>query len=245
MTIPLLLETDDILAVDKPEGIATIPERDSGRDCVARILETTRGEKLFVVHRLDKEVSGVLLFARNAQTHAWLNEQFSSRRVRKTYLALVEGSISGGEVSVDRALRLFGSGRMGVDAHHGKPALTSFRVLERFSGATLIHAFPVTGRRHQIRVHSYAIGHPILGDLRYGRAETQRRFPRLMLHAQSIAFRTAALNEVTVEAPVPPEFLRVMTSLRVSDHWRPGEAGNSGALQVPMPTLSTHLPGDR
>jgi 23S rRNA-/tRNA-specific pseudouridylate synthase len=114
-----------------------------------------------------------------------LNEAFEQRRIIKTYLALVHGRVGPNEGVVDQPIREFGSGRMGVSPS-GKPSITTYRVLERLGAFTLLEANPQTGRRHQIRVHLYHIGHPIVGDLRYGDRAVQQRFCRLMLHASGI-----------------------------------------------------------
>jgi tRNA pseudouridine32 synthase / 23S rRNA pseudouridine746 synthase len=171
-TIPLLYMDERLLAVSKPEGVAAIPERQGDAACLRAILEAAFAAKLFVVHRLDKEVSGVIVFARDADMHRHLNLQFSERHVRKTYLALVEGVTPVGGTIAAR-LREFGSGRMGVDHEGGKPALTRFRLQQRFPAHTLLEVLPDTGRRHQIRVHLYSIGHPIAGDSRYGDRQRQ------------------------------------------------------------------------
>jgi RluA family pseudouridine synthase len=166
-----------------------------------------------VAHRLDKETSGIIIFAKNVAAHRYLNDQFSQRNVRKTYVALTHGVIEENSGIIDKPLRQFGSGRMGVDPQRGKPCITEFRVEERLGAYTLVQVHPITGRRHQIRVHLYSIGHPIVGDLRYGDREVQQQFPRLMLHAQRIAFRLPTGEEVVVEAAIPQSFQEVVDSL--------------------------------
>jgi RluA family pseudouridine synthase len=208
--IPILFESDDILAVNKPEGFASIPEGDKGKDCLLSLLSSASSGRLYVVHRLDKEASGVILFAKNAAAHKYLNEQFSNRSVRKTYVALTHGVIEETSGIIDKPIRQFGSGRMGVDLQRGKPCTTKFRVMERFGAYTLVEAYPLTGRRHQIRVHFYSIGHPIVGDLRYGDKAVQRTFPRLMLHAQKIMLQFPSGEGVTIEAPIPESFWSVI-----------------------------------
>lgn len=122
-------------------------------------------EKLYVAHRLDKEFSGAILFALKEATHKFLTQQFSEHTVDKTYIALTHGAIQSESSIIDKPLREFGSGRVGVDAERGKPSLTEFRVMERFGAYTLIKVHRRTGRRHQIRAHLYSIGHPLVGDL--------------------------------------------------------------------------------
>jgi tRNA pseudouridine32 synthase/23S rRNA pseudouridine746 synthase len=213
--IPLLYESTEYLAVNKPEGIASIPERLPGAESALQILERERGEKLYVVHRLDKEVSGVLVFARNAEAHRYLNDRFSGRDVRKTYLAVVHGVLKAPGGTIRAAIRQFGSGRMGVD-ERGKPSETDFDVLERWSSATLVRAFPRTGRRHQLRVHFYSLGHPVVGDPRYGDMAVQAHFERLLLHALNISFILPILGKLTIQADPPPSFLKICEMLRQS-----------------------------
>lgn len=213
--IEVLFENDDIIAVNKPEGLASVPEVTGGNDSLLSLLAARVPGKLYVVHRLDKEVSGVILFAKNAVAHRVLNDQFSTRSISKTYVALTHGVIAETRGLIDKPVREFGSGRMGVDPQKGKPCLTEFQVVERFKAYTLVEAYPVTGRRHQIRVHFYSIGHPIVGDLRYGHKGVQRPFPRLMLHAQKIAFQLPTGEKVVVEARVPESFQAVVESVRI------------------------------
>ena len=205
-----LFEDDDVLAVDKPEGLAAIPERDATQESLLSLLSATTPTKLYVVHRLDKEVSGVMLFAKNPDAHRCLNEQFSHHSVRKTYLALVHGTLTQERGTIDAPLRQFGSGRMGVDSKRGKESVTTFHVLKRFDMYTLVEVYPITGRRHQIRVHLYSLGYVIVGDPLYGEREMQRQFPRLMLHAQRIECRFPSGRMVTIEAPIPESFTDVM-----------------------------------
>jgi RluA family pseudouridine synthase len=210
----ILLENDDVLVVNKPDGIASIPERDRSRVSVRSLLEAEGRGRIYVVHRLDKEVSGVLVLAKNAAVHRELNRQFELRQVRKTYLALVHGEVGQYQGLVERPLRAFGSGRMGVDDARGKPSSTEYRVMERMRGYTFLKVFPLTGRRHQIRVHLYSIGHPIVGDLRYGDRSLARQFPRLMLHARRVEFVLPSRERIAVEAPVPELFLRTLERIR-------------------------------
>lgn len=167
-SIPILFENDDLIAVNKPEGLASILERAKEKDCVLSLLSSLSRRKLYIVHRLDKETSGVLIFAKNAAAHKCLNQQFSSREIKKTYVALTHGEIPENSGIIDKPLRQFGSGRVGVDAQKGKSSATEFKVERRFVDYTLVSVHPSTGRRHQIRSHLYSIGHPIVGDLRYG-----------------------------------------------------------------------------
>jgi len=206
-TIPVLYENDDIIAVDKPEKLASIPERNREKISLLKILTEARQQKFYVVHRLDKQVSGVILFAKNAETHRYLNHQFEQRKVHKTYLAVVHGSVEGERGIIDKALRRFGSGRMGEDHERGKPCLTEFAVEKRFPCYTLVNVYPRTGRKHQIRAHFFSIGHAIVGDTLYGDKSLQKNFPRLMLHALSIRFSWLSKDDVFIESRIPSEIL--------------------------------------
>lgn len=204
--IPLLYEDPDLIVVNKPAGISSIPERDLTVPSVRTLLEKQLGTRLFTVHRLDKDVSGVMLFAKTADAHRYLNAAFFDRNVKKTYIALVHGMIGSDSGTIDAPIRQFGSGRMGVDAKNGKPSITRYKVLERRDPFTLVEAYPLSGRRHQIRVHFYHIGHPIAGDMRYGKKMEQNPFTRIMLHAWRIAWKKKDGMEMAVEADVPEEF---------------------------------------
>ncbi len=205
-TIPVLYEDEDILAVDKPEGLAAIPERYGQGGSLFELLCAERREKLYIVHRIDKETSGLILFARNPKAHRRLNRQFETRAVEKLYLALVQGVIAEDGGTIDRPLRQFGSGRVAVDPERGKSSTTEFRVLDRFRSHTLVEARPRTGRRHQIRVHLYHIGHPIAGDPLYGDQAARQGFSRLMLHAWRSSLILPSDRRLTLEAPIPLSF---------------------------------------
>lgn len=211
----IIYEDSRILAVFKPAGQLVIAGRGDLGEPLNRELERLRGAKVFVVHRLDKEASGLVLFAKDAACHRALCLQFEERKVRKIYLALVEGDVCA-DGMVDKPLREFGSGRMGVDAA-GKPSLTRYRIKERLEGATLLEVEPVTGRRHQIRVHLWAIGHPILGDLVYGKNRPVGGAARLMLHALEAGFLDFESRPLRLCAPPLDDFSAVVNSRRPTD----------------------------
>lgn len=198
--LPILFDRHDVLAVAKPEGLAAIPERRDDPDCLHARLSRQCGQRLWAVHRLDKEVSGVILFARTAGMHRTLCLLFEQRHVRKTYLALVHGNVSEASGTIDLPLREYGSGRIAVDRQRGKPSVTDYRVVERFDALTLLEVSPRTGRRHQIRAHLYALGHAIVGDERYGDRAVQRTFARLMLHAMALALHLPDGPAIAIEA---------------------------------------------
>ena len=210
----VLFENGDFIAVSKPEGLATIAENDPSKPSVRAGLERAYGEKLYVVHRLDKDASGVLVFARHADAHRYLNDLFAERSIQKNYLALCHGVIKDSSGRIDQPIRQYGSGRMGVDELRGKASQTTYVVLKRYSANTLVEVHPLSGRRHQIRVHLFSVGHPVVGDLRYGERALQSPYPRLMLHAQRISFSLASGEGVVIEAPVPMSFQSVLDGLQ-------------------------------
>lgn len=203
----VLFEDAEVVAVDKPAGRPAIPGRGEIGEPVLAELERRLGRKLFVVHRLDRDAGGLLVFARTAEAHRRLSAAFEARRARKVYLALVEGAVDAAG-SVDRPLRQFGSGRMGLaQAPAGKPSLTRYAPLCAGRGCTLLEARPETGRRHQLRVHFYAIGHPILGDRLYGASRPVGGAPRLMLHA----WRLELPGLPPLSCPPPADFTAVLS----------------------------------
>ena len=211
--IPILFEDDDILAVNKPEAMAAIPERRAQGDSLFERLCDERDEKLYIVHRIDKETSGVIVFGKNQAIHRWLNQQFESRTVAQTYLALCHGTVGDDRGMIDEPLRQCGSGRIAVDPERGKRSVTGFEVQCRFGDFTLLAAHPHTGRRHQIRVHLYHLGHPIVGDPLYGDKARQQGFGRLMLHAWTLSVRLPSGKPFALEASIPESFGRVLETV--------------------------------
>ncbi len=203
---PSILYRDaTLVAVDKPAGIAAIAEHAGDRVCLRVLLEEHLQAPVWVVHRLDKAVSGLILFALDADTHRALNALFSERLIKKTYLAIVHGHVVGKSGTLRQPLHEFGSGRVGVDPR-GKPAVTRYRVIQCLDAFTLLEVMPETGRRHQIRAHLYAMGHPIVGDLRYGTRDQQASFPRLMLHAAALTVPLPGRDPLQLACPQPPAF---------------------------------------
>jgi RluA family pseudouridine synthase len=213
MELPVLFENDELLAVDKPEGLPVIPTRDPGSPCVIAML-AAGGMRPYVVHRIDKDVSGVLLVAKTPAMHRYLNTRFESRDVRKGYLAVTHGQFRKPQGRILARIRQFGSHRMGVDPRSGKASLTQYRVIETLGKYALVSAHPVTGRRHQLRVHFYDLGHAIVGDPWYGDPELQRGYPRLMLHARTVALALPDGAPLRITAPLPASFTGALEALR-------------------------------
>jgi RluA family pseudouridine synthase len=218
----IIYEDPQIIVVNKPAGLSVLPdgwEKDS--DYLVKRLEEQYG-KVFIVHRLDKITSGVMVFARDAETHRTLNIQFETHEAQKTYHAVLEGNPKWEEKVVKYPLRanVGHKHRTVVDDKNGKPSETRFRVIKRYEEAALVEAKPMTGRTHQIRVHAYALGHPLVEDVLYG-ARDQYGLPRPMLHAQSLSFIHPATNErVKFSVPHPSDFEEALERLNVQTFQR-------------------------
>jgi RluA family pseudouridine synthase len=211
--IQILHHDADCVAVMKPAGVAAIPEKRDDVSCLSALLSAQLGTPIMPVHRLDKEVSGVMLYALHPEAHRFLNNAFEHRDVLKTYQALVHGVITEDHGVVIRPIREFGSGRMGVDDIKGKPSETRFSVLKRSDRFTRVELYPQTGRRHQLRVHLYSIGHPIVGDTRYGEKALQQGYPFLMLTSTGIDLTLPSGNRLLIENVFPDEYSAVLAQL--------------------------------
>jgi RluA family pseudouridine synthase len=213
----IIYEDDHIIVVNKPPGLSVLPdgwEKDS--EYLVKMLKEQHG-KLFIVHRLDKITSGVMVFARDAVTHRALNIQFETHEAQKIYRAILEGNPKWEEKVAKHPLRsnVGHKHRTIVDNKKGKPSETRFRVIKRYPESALVEAKPMTGRTHQIRVHAYALGHPLVEDVLYG-ARDRYGLPRPMLHAQSLSFVHPATKErVKFYAPHPPDFDEALELLNV------------------------------
>jgi RluA family pseudouridine synthase len=214
MTFLMLHVDDNFLAVSKPSDLATIPGGwDPGEASLIKLLEADYG-RLWVVHRLDKVTSGVVVFARNAETHRTLSMLFETRAVSKTYRALVNGTPVWDNHTARHRLRpdVGHSHRTAIDHVHGKPAATHFRVMERFVSHALVEATPETGRTHQVRAHAEALGFPLLGDTLYGSPPTEL-IPRPALHAYSLELELGG-KPFSFTAPYPGDFIEALKKLR-------------------------------
>lgn len=228
LVIPVLARGPGWLAVDKPPGIPVHPVNTVRENSLIRILRRQEGcESLRLVHRLDRETTGVLLVANGPEAARRLSTAFERGQARKEYVAVVTGRVEGGDGSIDLPIGDDPSRRVFVRREarpDGERALTRWRVERRLARGTLLRLFPETGRRHQIRVHLAAIGHPILGDILYGRPDADyldlvrgvrdaRRDEggpaRQLLHAASLEFPAPGEGSAArVVAPLPADFMR-------------------------------------
>lgn len=211
--LEIIFEDQNLIAVNKPEGLASIHDSNGKIIDLQTLLQDKLKIKIYVLHRLDKDVSGIILYAKNPATHKFLNYQFENRIVKKTYLALVHGLIKEKSGLIDKPIKEFGSGRMGI-SEKGKESKTFFKVIEKYSNTSLIELNPTTGRKHQLRVHLFSINHPIVGDKLYGEKEIQKNYPRLMLHAKSITFNLTETKKLYLEAKIPKSFSSFIDSIK-------------------------------
>ncbi len=233
--IEILFENEAFLIVSKPPDVLTIPDRSlSDRPSVAGELTKLYG-KIFIVHRLDRETSGILCFAKTEAAHRHLSMQFEHKTVQKIYIALLDGIVHADEIEVEKPIGEHPSiaGKMSI-SRAGKPSLTIFRTIEKFKNFTLVEADIKTGRTHQIRIHAQSIGYPLAVDPMYGRRDTlllseikQKRFKigkytdelpimtRNTLHAYRLVMQNPdTLETMTFICEPPKDFRALLTQLR-------------------------------
>lgn len=204
---PVLVHADEAVVVaDKPAGLLTVPGRGEDKaDClIARLARQFPGVRL--VHRLDRDTSGLVVFALTAQAQAHLGRQFEARAVDKRYVARVWGVPEGGKGRVDLPLTVDWPNRPKQKVCHqtGRPAVTDWRLMADEGATARVQLKPRTGRSHQLRVHMAALGHPILGDSLYAEGAA-RDAPRLMLHAERLGFAHPETG-ARLAFRAPPEF---------------------------------------
>lgn len=204
--IPILYRDERLIALDKPSRLLSVPGIGPDKqDCLAaRIAAHLAGAR--IVHRLDRDTSGVIVMAFDAEAHRELSRQFHDREVEKRYIAVVDGQTASDEGEIDLPMRkdMENPPRHLIDHEQGRPALTRWRVIERMADHTRLELRPVTGRSHQLRLHLLSMGHPILGDDLYAPPPVLARSSRLLLHALSLAIvhpGNAAPMTFTAECP--------------------------------------------
>ena len=201
----MLYQDDLIIVANKPAGLLSVPGKLAGReDCLLSRLQAAHWDAL-LVHRLDCDTSGVMIFARTKQAQGFLGQEFEKRRAKKTYVARVWDQLQpdSGHVDLPIATDWPNRPRQQVDSVNGRPAQTDWQVIGRDADSTRVRLSPLTGRSPQLRVPLLALGHPILGDPIYATGPA-RDFPRLMLHAETLALHhPGSGNWVSFAAPCP------------------------------------------
>lgn len=223
--IQVLYEDKDIIVVNKPKGIVVHPANGNLDGTLVNALMSICKDSLSgiggeirpgIVHRLDKDTSGVLIVAKNDKAHINMSEQIKNHEVEKTYIALVRGFVKENEATIDMPIGRSTKDRkkMAV-SKNGKNAITHFKVLERFKDYTLLEVKIETGRTHQIRVHLTEIGYPIVGDSVYSNGKNEWNIQGQCLHAKSLRFKHPITGkDMFIEAEMPEYFEKIICDLR-------------------------------
>lgn len=202
----IIYRDEHLLVLNKPSGLLAVPGRGPDlQDCLSARAQHEFPTAL-VVHRLDRDTSGVFLMALNADTQRALNRQFAAQAVAKRYVAVVFGSPTADQGVIELPMRkdFDNPPRHMIDVEQGRAARTEWRVIERQADCARLEVSPKTGRSHQIRLHLQSIGHPILGDNLYAHAQALAMADRLLLHAEELSLTHPATGqEITWRSPCP------------------------------------------
>ena len=229
----VLFEDDDLIVLNKPSNLLVLPDRyNQSLINLYAILREEFGE-IFVVHRIDRETSGTIVFAKNASAHSLLNAQFEERRITKKYTAIAIGSPGQAEGRIDAPIMesRTHAGVMKVNHKHGKASVTNYRIVEMFDGYALVEAEPESGRTHQIRVHLASIGLPVMCDRVYGdgkpfylsnvkyryftEGDEKPLLSRTALHAETLSlFHPRSGSQMTFTSALPKDMRSVLNYLR-------------------------------
>ena len=222
--VPVVYEDNDIIVVNKPKGMVVHPANGNPDGTLVNAILAMCKDSLSgiggeirpgIVHRLDKDTSGLLIVAKNDLAHMNMSKQIQERKVTKKYIALVKGNVPEDEATIHMPIARSTKDRkkMAVDAK-GKDAITHFKVLKRYGKYTLLELKIETGRTHQIRVHMSYIGHPVVGDMVYSNGKNEFGVKGQMLHAKSLEFKHPVTNkEMHLEAELPEYFKKVLAKL--------------------------------
>ena len=219
-----IYEDENIIVLDKPSGLLVVPDRfDSAKKNFYSILKDSY-KKIFIVHRLDKDTSGIVLFAKNSFIHRDLSMLWEKGRVYKTYYALVHSKPEKQQGVINKPVAELKKkkGVMCIDFKNGKKSITEYKVLKRFNRFSFLEIHPKTGRTHQIRVHLASIGCPVAGDVLYNRPEATNlkeklkdKMPRLCLHAGGIRFfYEPAKKELELKSPIPDDMREILKNVK-------------------------------
>lgn len=226
MPLDVIYEDDDLLVINKEKGIVVHPGNGNPDGTLANAVLARCKDSLSgiggeirpgIVHRIDKDTSGLVIIAKNDTAHINLSKQIQERKVKKTYIALVRGTVKENEATINMPIGRSTKDRkkMAV-SKNGKEAITNFKVLERFKDYTLLEVNIETGRTHQIRVHLSEIGYPIVGDGVYSNGRNPFGVEGQMLHAAKLEFRHPRTGAILkIEAPLPKYFVEVLTQLKL------------------------------
>jgi len=226
MPLDIIYEDDDILVINKDKGIVVHPGNGNPDGTLVNAVMARCKDSLSgiggkirpgIVHRIDKDTSGLIIIAKNDASHINLREQIKKREVKKTYIALVRGNIKENEATINMPIGRSSKDRKKMAVTKtGKEAITHFKVLKRYNGYTLLEVNIETGRTHQIRVHLSEIGYPIIGDEVYSNGKNLFNVKGQMLHAAKLIFKhPRTKKEIEIEAPLPKYFNEVLQKLEL------------------------------
>ena len=226
--LDIIYEDNDIVVVNKAKGMVVHPAVGNPDGTLVNAIMAHCKENLSgiggelrpgIVHRLDKDTSGLLIIAKNDKAHLAMSEQIQNRQMKKTYLALVRGVIAENEATIKMPIGRSTKDRKKMAVvKNGKEAITHFKVLDRFSKYTYIEVKIETGRTHQIRVHMAEIGHPVIGDLVYSNGKNEFGVEGQMLHAKSLDFKHPITEkQMHLEAPLPEYFEKILEDLKAKN----------------------------
>ena len=228
--LEIVYEDNDIIVVNKPKGLVVHPANGNpDGTLVNAVMEICKdslsgigGEiRPGIVHRLDKDTSGLLIVAKNDKAHIKMSEQIKNREVKKIYIALVKGNVNEDEATINMPIGRSQKDRKKMAVRkEGKEAITHFKVLKRYGGKyTLLEIKIDTGRTHQIRVHMAEIGHPVVGDMVYSNGKNEFGIEGQMLHAKSLDFKHPITGkQMHLEAELPDYFKKILERLEKSDY---------------------------
>ncbi len=235
--LKIIYEDDDVIVIDKPAGLITHPRQDKNGLPIASEIKNTLASALLayypplasvgdspalrpgIVHRLDKDTSGIMIFAKNQKSFMFLKKQFQEKKVRKKYLALVLGHLKekSGQVKTSLIRSKSNPTKQKITQKGGKEAITEYRLKKEINNYSLLEVFPKTGRLHQIRVHFAWLGHPIAGDKKYGHRQQKKDFfPRQFLHAAELVIKLPNGAKKTFFSPLPTDLVNVLNALEKS-----------------------------
>lgn len=223
--VEVIYEDNDIIVVNKPKGMVVHPANGNPDGTLVNAVLALCKDNLSgiggeirpgIVHRLDKDTSGLLIIAKNDLAHKNISEQIKNRQVKKIYIALVKGNVAEDEATIDMPIGRSTKDRKKMAVRKdGKTAITHFKVLKRYNKYTLLEIKIDTGRTHQIRVHMAEIGHPVVGDMVYSSGKNEFGIEGQMLHAKSLDFRHPVTGkEMHLEADLPQYFVDVLNKLQ-------------------------------
>lgn len=205
-SVKIIFQDADIIIVDKEPGILSVPGRGIEKlDSISHRL-SLEFEEIHIVHRLDMATSGIMVFARNKDALRNLQQQFQHRKTEKSYQAILAGRLTPRQGAINLPMRCDWPNRPRqlVCYEFGKKSLTRWRVMDYIDGNTRVELQPFTGRSHQLRIHSDALGHPIIGDNLYGTVDSQNATEQLCLHAQCLSFTHPTENNWITFSSLPP-----------------------------------------